>query len=291
VAFLRSPATVARAKDARFAGFTALQEAGSATLMNTGLQVMCAGGKPDPICTGKPDGLTETNPATRRLKVRLAVAAAVDASVVNTRAYEGKAHAGTELFQKDYPYYPNVAGLKFDLDTAKRLVNEAKSEGWNGRLRYLCNNSPTGQALALAYETLLKAAGIDVVVDVTKDVAAQFNQYAVLRDFDLTCAGLPLSNDGNAYATMLQQFTPGGPNNRTGWNNTIVGNAVRAFGTATTDDAKKAALKTISEQYLKDAPFVVDASVEQFVAYGPKIRGLVATSGSEIFFDKAWIEG
>ena len=290
VAFLRDPAAVAKAREDRFPGFSAMQYAGSTTLMNTGLKVNCAGGKPEPICTNKPDGPIDTSPATKSLKVRQAIAAAVDPNVVNTRTYEGKARAGSELFQKDYRYYPNVPGPKFDLDAAKRLVAEAKAEGWNGQVRYLCNNAPAGQNRALAYEAMLKAAGIDVVVDVTKDIAGQVNQYIVLRDFDLTCSGFPQSNDGNAFASMTQQFTPGGASNRTGWNNPLVGDALRALKAATTDDGKKAALKIISEQYVKDVPFVVDAAIEEYIAYSSKVRGLMQTSGTEIYFDKAWIE-
>jgi hypothetical protein len=65
---------------------------------------------------------------------------------------------------------------------------------------------------------------------------------------------------------------------------------LKALKAATTDDAKKAALRTISEEIVKEAPLMVDGAVEEYIAYNPKVHGLVQTSGTEIYFDKAWID-
>lgn len=290
MAFLRDPKAVAKAKEEKFPGYSAVQHSGATTLMNTGLRVNCANGAPAPICTGKPDGPLDTNPPTKSLTVRKAVAAALDPKQIDARAYEGKGRPGSELVQKDFIASPGVAGPVFNLDEAKKLVAQAKTEGWDGKIRYLCNNSPAGQARGLAIEAMLKAAGMEVNLDITKDVTAHVNQYIVLRDFDLTCAGFPHSSDGNAFASMNQQFSPGGASNRTGWNNPAVGAALKAYKTATNVDGRKAALKIISEEYVKDVPFFVEGAIEEYIAHSPKVKGLVYTSGTEVYFDKAYLE-
>jgi peptide/nickel transport system substrate-binding protein len=290
VAFLRDAQAIAKARDDKIAGFSAVQNAGAVAFMNAGLTANCVNGQPATYCAGKPDGPTPTNAPTKNVKVRQAVAAAIDPKVVDQRQNNGKGLPGSELLQKSYLYFPNVPGPRFDPELAKKLVAEAKAEGWDGKVRYLCNNSPAGQNRALAYEAQLKAVGIEPVVDTTKDITAMTLQYTQQRDFDIVCAGMPLSSDGNATAAFIQNLSPGGSGNRTGWNNAAVGAALKALMAATTDDAKKAALKTISEEVVKEAPFTVDGAVEEYIAYNAKVHGLVQTSGSEIYFDKAWLE-
>ena len=81
----------------------------------------------------KPDGVLVSNPPTKDPKVRQAIAAAVDPKVINDRGYQGKGLVGTQLFQSDFRWFPDVAGPKFDVELAKKLVTEAKSAGWDGR--------------------------------------------------------------------------------------------------------------------------------------------------------------
>jgi peptide/nickel transport system substrate-binding protein len=290
VAFLRDAQAIAKARADKVPGLSAVQNAGAVAFMNVGLTANCVSGQPATYCAGKPDGPTPTNAPTRNVKLRQAIAAAIDPIVVDQRQNNGKGLPGSELLQKSYRYSPNVPGPKFDTERAKKLVAEAKAEGWDGKVRYLCNNSPAGQNRALAYEAQLRAVGIEPIVDTTKDITAMTLQYTQQRDFDIVCAGMPLSSDGNATAAMIQNLSPGGAGNRTGWNNAAVGTALTALKAATTDDAKKAALKTISEEIVKDAPFTVDGAVEEFIAYNTKVHGLVQTSGTEIYFDKAWLE-
>ena len=290
MAFLRDPKAVAAAKADKVSGYSAVQHGGAGTLMNTGLKVNCAAGAPAPICVGKPDGALDTNPPTKSLTVRKAVAAAVDPKTVDQRAYDGKGRPSTELFQKDFKFYPGVAGPAYNPDEAKRLVTQAKAEGWNGKIRYLCNNTPAGQARGLAIESMLRLAGMEVEIDVTKDVTSHVNQYIVLRDFDLTCAGFPLASDGNAFAAMVQQFNPGGASNRTGWNNAKVGDALKAYKAAKTDAERTAAAKIITEEYVKDVPFLVEGAIEEFIIWNPKVKGAVFTSGTELYFDKVYLE-
>ena len=290
MAFLRDPKAIATSRADKMPGYSAVQHGGAGMLMNTGLKVNCAAGAPAPTCVGKPDGALDTNPPTKSLTVRKAIAAAVDPKIIDQRAYDGLGRPGSELFHKDFRFYPGVAGPVYNPDEAKRLVTQAKAEGWNGKIRYLCNNSPAGQARGLAMESMLRLAGMDVEVDVTKNLSAQVNQYIVLRDFDLTCAGFNMASDGNAFAQISQQFTPGGASNRTGWNNAKVGDAIKAYKTAKNDAERTAAAKIIAEEYVKDVPFLVEGSLEEVIVSNPKVKGAVFTSGTALYFDKVYVE-
>src|SRR5262249_19055585 len=122
MAFLRDPAAVAAGHDAKFAGVSTFEQGGGLLLINQGVSVTCAGGKPEPTCVGKPDGSVATNPPTKDSKIRQAIAAAVDPNVINQRGYAGKGLVSNQLFQSDFRWYANVPGPKYDPEAAKKLV-------------------------------------------------------------------------------------------------------------------------------------------------------------------------
>ena len=91
-----------------------------------------------------------SNPPSKDLKVRQAIAAAVDPKVINDRGYSSKGLVGNQLFQSDFRWYADVAGPKVDPEAAKKLVTDAKATGWDGKIRLLYNSSPAGAAIGLA---------------------------------------------------------------------------------------------------------------------------------------------
>ena len=67
--------------------------------------------------------------------------------------------------------------LEFDkanIQEARSLVEQAKAEGWDGKIRLLCTNSPARVATGLAVATSLESAGMSVDTSKTNvDTAAQ----------------------------------------------------------------------------------------------------------------------
>jgi peptide/nickel transport system substrate-binding protein len=287
VAFLRSPQAIDRARKDGYKGYTALIYAGATTLMNLGRTVTCTGGNPAPVCTGKPDGPTVTDPPTKNLKVRKAIQAALDPKIFNDRVYDGLGLPGNELYQKGAAFDPGIPGPKVDLAEARRLVTEAKAEGWDGKVRYICLSSPAGQAQGATVKALLESVGMSVDADTSKP--SQITD-VINANFDLACWGLPFAADDLAFGSMNQNFLSTSAGNRTAWRNTTVDGAVAAFRQAKTNDEKKAAIKTITEEYIKDAPFVVNGAVEEFIAWDKKVQGIVPNNATVVYFDKAWID-
>jgi peptide/nickel transport system substrate-binding protein len=289
-AFLRAPSAVAAAKADRVAGYSAMQHAGGIFLINGGISVACTGGNPAPICTGRPDGPTVTDPPTKNLKVRKAIAAAIDPRVINDRGNQGKGLPGSELLQSDFRWNPGVAGPKYDVDAAKKLIAEAKAEGWDGKVRLLYNNSPLATNIGLAAQTMLSAVGIDAVLDVTKDSTGQISQVVVQRDFDIAGWGMAISNDDGAMAALAQNFSSVSPSNRVGIKSATIDQALREIRQAATDDAKRAAFRKIAEVVANEVPVLVWAKIEEYIAWSPKVHGIVPNHSTSVFLDKAWIE-
>ena len=290
VAFLRDPAAVAAAHEKKFEGVTTFQQGGGILLINQGVSVSCVAGAPAPLCVGKPDGSLATNPPTKDPKIRQAIAAAVDPKVINDRGYQGKGLVGNQLFQSDFRWYSDVPGPKLDVELAKKLVNEAKAAGWDGKLRLLYNNSPTAAAIGLAVQTMLQNVGITATLDTSKATNDQVAQVTVLRDFDVTGWGLAIPPDDGALWALTQNFNSTSPSNRIGFKSTVVDQALKDIRVAKTDDEKKAAYKKISEVMTAEVPALPFAKLEEFIAWAPTVKGVVQTHRGGIYLDKAWID-
>jgi peptide/nickel transport system substrate-binding protein len=289
-AYLRVASAVASAKADKATGLSAVDQAGETMLLNMGVTVTCAAGAPAPLCTGKPDGPTPTTPATAPLKVRQAIVAAFDSKAWNERVYAGKGLPGTELFQKSFPWDPGVPGPAYNLDTAKRLVTEAKAEGWNGTVRLLFTNSAVDSNAAITLETMLKAAGINPVVDTSKDSTAEQAIVTTTKDFDTARWGTSIGPDDSALWSLAQALSSTAASNRVGFKSPKVDQALKDLRAAKNDAEKKAQYKIIAEEFNAQLPWINYSAVETLKAFSPKVHGVTDSHRNYLYFEKAWME-
>jgi peptide/nickel transport system substrate-binding protein len=288
-AFLRAPTAVASAHAANLPGTSTLEFGGLILLLNTGATVNCSGGKPAPTCTGKPDGPTKTTPVTADARIRQAVAAAVDPTVLDQRVNQGKGKPTSDLFPPEFKWYPGISGPKYDPATAKKLVDEAKASGWDGKINLTFNNSPAGQSEGLVVEAELQAVGMNPQLDTSKDVTSQVVAIASQKNFDLSTWGIALSNDDGAVPAVAQNLSTTSTSNRVGFSDPKVDAAIKNLWADTTDAQKKADFKTVAEAVYTQDPLFVWTTIEEFTAWNPNVHGITPTSRSAVFFDKAWI--
>jgi peptide/nickel transport system substrate-binding protein len=290
-AFLRAPDAVSQAIAENINGWKSPQQSGGLLLMNLGYPVTCAAGKPAPTCTGKPDGPTPGNPATKSLQVRQAIAAAIDPTVIDQRANAGKGFPTSDMLTSDFKWNPGVPGPKYDPAAAKNLVTQAKAAtGWDGKVRLLFNNSPSGSATGLAVDAMLKAAGIDSQLDISKTVAQATVQYTVMHDFDIVGSGFSIGNDEGAMVALAQNLTSNSPSNRIAFKDPVIDQALVAIRSAKTDADRTAGYKTIAQEVNAQVPFATFAKVVQDAIWSPKVHGVMETMRDCLMFDKAWIE-
>jgi peptide/nickel transport system substrate-binding protein len=210
--------------------------------------------------------------------------------VFNERVYSGKGLTGTQLLQESFPWDPGVAGPKYDLEQAKKLVAEAKTEGWNGSVRVVFTNSANDQNAAVALEGMLRAAGINATVDTSKESTAQQLVVTTAKDFDLARWGTSIGPDDSAIWAIAQNLTSTSTSNRPGFKSTKVDQAVKDLRAAKTDDAKKAAYKIVAEEYNAQLPWINFTAVETLKAFSSKVQGVVPSHRNNVYFDKAWLQ-
>jgi peptide/nickel transport system substrate-binding protein len=210
--------------------------------------------------------------------------------VINDRGYQGKGLVGNQLLQSDFRWFADVAGPKFDVEAAKKLVTEAKAAGWDGKVRLLYNSSPTAAAIGLAVQTMLQNVGMTVALDTSKDTNGQIAQVTGLKDFDVTGWGMAIPPDDGAVWAIAQNFASTSTSNRIGFKSTVVDQALKDIRQAKTDDEKKAAYKKIAEVVTAEVPVLPFAKVEEFIAWQSNIKGMRQVNRSGVLFDKAWID-
>ena len=289
VAFLRDPVLVAKAKSENLPGISFIQQAGNIVLMNNGISVRCAAGLPAPACTGRADGAYTPPSPTQELKVRQAVAAAIDVKVVNDRAFSGTALAGSEMFQKGFKYDPAVAGPTFDINRSKQLVQEAKTAGWDGKIRYMTDSAPSNQQTALALQAMLQLAGMTVDIDTVESTVIATNKRN--GSYQLASHGFNITDDDmGATRNLAGNLAGTSTTNRLGYKSAAMDAALAQLKIAKDDASKTAAHKTIAQLYVQDAPFVVLSAVEERPTWVASVNGITRGIESIVYLDKAWIK-
>ena len=288
--FIREPAAY---NDAKKAGLKLLDMplvAANLITMNSGIKITCAAATTStaPACAGQPDGtVVTTKTATSDLNVRKAVVAAVDPKVINDRAFAGNGVPNSAPFA-GFPWDPKVAGPKFDLAEAKRLVGVAKTAGWDGKIRLASANTPEGLNWGEAVASQLEAAGMVVEKQFNDDTNGVVNRVLVRRDFDLaTWAYGLLDESDNNYNQLLSTFNSANP--RYGYGSAELDAAIDLLRTADTDAKRIAAYKAISDVWIRDAPAHVLVNYSQAIASSTKVNGLVRTGASITLYKDAWL--
>lgn len=268
-AFLREPETIAAAHKDGYDGYSAMQYAGGVILMNHG-----TGG---------------STPPTADVRVRKAIQHALDHDLMNERINRGTGVPGRTVLLPDSPLYPDVDGLEHDLDEARRLVEEAKKDGWNGRIRLICPNSPQGESWAMVTEAQLNDIGMEVVNETGPDHRTRIAQVAVRGDFELACWGLNIAAPGE-YVTLYRNLHSESPNNRLAYRNPEMDAAIEKLGATSDLDAQRDAMAEIQRVFNETVPVAVHEATEERIVWADNVKGIVPTLATIVLFHDAYID-
>ena len=280
---LGDSAVAAKAVSEKFQAINFPYPAGNLLLMNPGM-LTCTGGNPAKWCQGKPDGTkVTTDSPTRDPRVRQAIAEAVDVDQINQRVYNNTAKVYRTLLPSGFRWDPGVAGTKYDQANAKKLVDAAKAEGWDGKLRIVYGAvTPQLQNYGTALQAMLGAVGITATIETGKTLA----QVQIEKDFDI----YPAFAFGTSEDRLFEGLFGSLRNNRYGYSNAEMDTALDALRIAATDSAKTAALKKIAEIWNRDLPAMVVGDGVRVLAYSPKLQGVQPTAFQAVEFGKAWLQ-
>ncbi len=223
-------------------------------------------------------------------RVRKAIAYGVDPEVIDQRTEDGLGIAGSDIVPEGSRWYDDAHGVPFDPAQAKRYLDEAKADGYDGTLHYLAGSDPTAKAAALAVQAQLNAVGFDVRIDYANSVNDLVRKMYVDHDFDMARSALQLMDDA-PYLRLYAGMGSDSKNNATGYADPTMDELLTDVQTATDDDAKKAAIAQVQDRANETIPYAVWGSAKVLTVWDDDVHGVKRSADNIFLLDSAWVTG
>ena len=264
VAFLRAPEVVTEAREAGYEGFMNLNSLGDVVTINHR--------------QGRPGS---------DVRVRRALAYAINPEVTNQHSNSGKGMPGKALFQDYSRWHTGTKPLPYDPAKAKKLLKTARADGYDGRITYLSPQIPAAKAEALALKAMLEKVGFSVTIDYVRSISEQIRRVYVKHDFDIASGALSYT-EAAPYRRFFVSLHSDSQINAAGYDNQKMDQLIRKVQTATTEKAKRQVIAKIQRQWNKTVPYAVLGASPTFVAWQENVHGITPTTYNLLLFGNAW---
>ena len=189
------------------------------------------------------------------VRVRQAIAYGVDPAAVNTRRTTDW-HRQFRTGPADVTLVRQHSRHSVRSGEGKGAADQAKSDGYDGKLRYLTTSEPSQQATALTVQASLNAIGFDVTIDYATDVTDLVRRVYKDHDFDMTRGGAPVGEEA-PYLNLYNSMASDSKNNPSGFADPEMDAMITAVQTASTDDAVREAISKVQEYANVTVPYVI----------------------------------
>ncbi len=227
--------------------------------------------------------------ATSDPRVRQAINLAFDAGTWMQRVVGSEELANRELMDSFSEWNTDVPAVEPDLEQAKKLVEEAKADGFDGKVRYLSPSDTQSQAGAVATKAMLENVGFEVTLDPLNNIADQVQKVYVDGDFDIaTSAASILDND--PYGGLFNPLYSTSVSNPGRYANPEMDKLLDELAGAASPDEGLETMTSIEELWKEDVPYINISGGSYFNVWSKKVHGVKATTETSILFDEAWID-
>ena len=226
--------------------------------------------------------------AAHDIRVRQAIAKAIDPTVINERSRKGLNSPGLEMFQEWSTMHGSIPGPTPDIEAARKLVDEAKADGYDGKLTFAALSDPASTDLALAMQSLLQNVGFEVEIqpNATKNDIAKV--FYVTHDFDVSVAGTAVP-DSAPLLRLQGLLTTGSSQNVSGYSNPTMDEVIFQIQTAGTEDERRAGFEKMQTILNEDVPILPLGSGANFITWAPNVHDAKSGMDGLTLFDKVWI--
>lgn len=266
--FLRSAAVVNQSVEDGFNGFNNILSSSEILVINNGI--------------GDPDA-----PGSD-LRVRQAIAHAIDTDALNEVVDNGVGLWGKEVFSAASAFTPTVPAAAYDPDAARALLDEAKADGYDGKITLTCDAAPEREREGIALQAQLNAVGFDVELNVVPSVVDTIRAYLSESNYELACYGYSFE-DVSPYSGVARVLTPG-ETNRLGYFSDMIGGALEELRAADGTEETIAAVDTLQEVINAEQPYLPLAAVRELIAWDADVHGMDVSAFSMPLFNEVWIE-
>ncbi|MEE4492715.1 ABC transporter substrate-binding protein [Streptomyces sp. BE230] len=222
------------------------------------------------------------------LRVRKAMALALDPELDTERAYNGKGLPGKEIFPPESRLHSDVKPTGVDLDQAKKLLAEAKKDGYDGTISYMDGTDPVSRAKGVVTKAMLERVGFTVKLDLVSSIADRMSKTYVEHDFDISrgAASISESDPYHRLQSVLNSTSYGNPG---GYANPKMDALLVRLQAADSGAAAQKILDEVQTLFNEDVPLVNLGASAAFTAWGKNVHGVVPTDEYMALFGEAWI--
>jgi peptide/nickel transport system substrate-binding protein len=231
--------------------------------------------------------LNVTRPPYSDVRVRQAIAMAIDRDAVLGPAVFGFGTATSEIFPPGYWAGLGVKPAPPDIAKAKQMLADAGyPNGFNTTILSWSQYSFLSNAAVVVQEQL-KQIGINA--DINLEENAAFIKDFLGNNFDLGVSGISAYVDPNDV--YLRNFGTGQPMNAEHYSNPKVDDLI-AQGVATTDQSKRKEIyQQLQQVLLDDAPWINLYIASQFEAMKVYVKGYThIPTGTNYTFKDVWLD-
>lgn len=222
-------------------------------------------------------------------RIRKAIALAYDHEAVYQRGYEGLGIglATPDVFGPVSKWHGDVGGIEQNLEEARALLDEAKADGYDGKITVLDNQSSDRRKVALATQAMLENVGFEVENESLRTAAETIVKVSN-KDYDIANTSLNV-RDYDPHS-RLHAFLHSTGNQRHGMPTSPEMDALlEELQGASTDDDRQRLFDELQTLVNEEVPLVSAGAAAELVAWDNDVHGVVGTTTSMWFLDKAWI--
>ncbi|MGH3353929.1 MAG: ABC transporter substrate-binding protein [Nocardioides sp.] len=221
-------------------------------------------------------------------RVRQAIALAIDPAIYLKRAAGGAGDATKLLMSEDSVWAPGVEPMPTDTKAAKKLLEEAKADGYDGKISFLARTDQASQAGALAVQAMLEAAGFEVKLELLQNVADQVQKIYVDRDFDIAVVATSIP-EGDLFTRVASSMGSTSALNVSGYASPEMDKLAQELQAVEDPADAKEIMTQIEALWAEDAPGVGISSGALVNAWNDNVHGLEPSTDSLLLFSDAWI--
>lgn len=231
---------------------------------------------------------TREGTATSDVRVRQAVNLAIDAGTYLQRNTGSADLADRGLMSSRSDWRTDVSPVTTNTDEAKKLLDEAKADGYDGKIRYLGLSDAQSKAAAVAVQAMLESVGFQVTLDLTNTVSEQVQKIYVDGDFDIARSSLS-TTDADPYAGLDQAMDSTSMVNPGRYSNPEMDKLLVELQGAESPEQGLPIMTAIETLWKKDVPYINLGAGGFLDAWAKNVHGILPTTNTAILFNKAWI--
>lgn len=222
-------------------------------------------------------------------RVRQAIYWATDPEVFMERASGGAGIPHKTLFSPESTWSVTSEQPTVDLERARELLEEAKADGFDGKITYTARNDRASQAGAVAMQAMLESVGFEVELDLLQSVADQVQTVYVDGDYDLAVVATSLQDD-DVFGRTSNSLHSESDGNVTGYASEEMDDLLSRLRQIGDPEDSTEVVERIEELWATDVPGVTLMSGGLFTAWNDDVHGIIPTSESNLLFGEAWVE-